>query len=62
MAVSTKMVVFWVVALCRLVQIYQSFRGPFCLHHQGNEWAARKKSVRDKDKNKDKARDKDVSN
>jgi hypothetical protein len=34
MAVSTKMAVFWVVALCSLVEIYQRFRGPCCLHHQ----------------------------
>jgi hypothetical protein len=34
-AVSMKMAVFWVVALCRLVGVYQRFRGPCCLHHQG---------------------------
>jgi hypothetical protein len=27
-AVSTKMAVFWVVALCNLVEVYQRFRGP----------------------------------
>jgi hypothetical protein len=32
-----KMAVFWVVALCSLVEIYQRFRGPCCLHHQGDE-------------------------
>jgi hypothetical protein len=32
-----KMAVFWVVALCRLVQVYQHSRDPYCLHHQGNE-------------------------
>jgi hypothetical protein len=37
-AVSIKMAVFWVVASCRRVQVYQSFRGPCCLHHQGDEW------------------------
>jgi hypothetical protein len=31
MAVSTKMAVFWVVALCSLVEVYQCFRGP-CYH------------------------------
>jgi hypothetical protein len=31
-AVSTKMVVFWVVAPCGLVEVYQRFRGPCCLH------------------------------
>jgi hypothetical protein len=35
MAVSTKMAVFWVVALCSLLEVYQHFRGPYCLHHQG---------------------------
>jgi hypothetical protein len=32
---SRKMVVFWVVAPCSLVEIYQRFRGSCCLHHQG---------------------------
>jgi hypothetical protein len=36
MALSTKMTVFWVVALFRLVEVYQRFRGPCCLHHQDN--------------------------
>jgi hypothetical protein len=31
-----KMAVFWVVAPCSLVEIYQRFRGPCCLHHQGD--------------------------
>jgi hypothetical protein len=35
-AVSTKMAVFWVVAPCSLVEVYQRFRGPFCLQHQGD--------------------------
>jgi hypothetical protein len=35
-AVGTKMAVFWVVAPCSLVG-YQRFRGPCCLHHQGDE-------------------------
>jgi hypothetical protein len=34
-AVSTKMAVLWVVATCSLVEVYQRFRGPCCLHHQG---------------------------
>jgi hypothetical protein len=29
------MAVFWVVAPCRLVWLYQRFRGLYCLHHQG---------------------------
>jgi hypothetical protein len=36
-AVSTKMAVCWVVAPCRLVRVYRRFRGPYCLHHQGDE-------------------------
>jgi hypothetical protein len=32
-----KMAVFWVVAPCSLVEVYQRFRGPCCLHHQGVE-------------------------
>jgi hypothetical protein len=31
-----KIAVFWVVALCSLVEVYQRFRGPCCLHHQGD--------------------------
>jgi hypothetical protein len=36
-AVSTKMAVLWVVAPCSLVEVYQRFRGPCCLHQQGDE-------------------------
>jgi hypothetical protein len=36
-AVSTKMDIFWVVAPCKLVDVYQRFRGPCCLHHQGDD-------------------------
>jgi hypothetical protein len=36
MAASMKMADFWVVAPCSLVEVYQRFRGPCCLHHQGN--------------------------
>jgi hypothetical protein len=32
---SPKMAVFWVVAPCSLVEVYQRFGGPCCLHHQG---------------------------
>jgi hypothetical protein len=35
------MAVFWVVEPCSLVQVYQRFRGPCCLHHQGDEGAYR---------------------
>jgi hypothetical protein len=33
---SMKMAVFWAVAPCSLVEVYQRFRGPCCLHHQGD--------------------------
>jgi hypothetical protein len=33
--IRTKMAVFWVVAPCSLVEVYKRFRGPCCLHHQG---------------------------
>jgi hypothetical protein len=33
-AVSTKMAVFWVLVTCSLVEVYQRFKGPCCLHHQ----------------------------
>jgi hypothetical protein len=39
-AASMKMIVFWVVAPCSLVEVYQLFRGACCLHHQGNEPAS----------------------
>jgi hypothetical protein len=32
---SMKMVVFWVVAPCCLVEVYRRFRGACCFHHQG---------------------------
>jgi hypothetical protein len=31
------MTVFWVVAPCSLIEVYQRFRGTCCLHHQGGE-------------------------
>jgi hypothetical protein len=31
-----KISVFWFVAPCSLVEVYQRFRGPCCLHHQGD--------------------------
>jgi hypothetical protein len=34
--IHKKMAVFWVVAPCSLVEVYQRFRGPCCLHHQGD--------------------------
>jgi hypothetical protein len=36
-AVSMEIAVFWVVAPCSLVEVYQHFRGPCCLHHQGDD-------------------------
>jgi hypothetical protein len=35
-AMTMKMAVFWVVAPCRLVWVYQLFTGLYCLHHQGD--------------------------
>jgi hypothetical protein len=35
-SVLMKMDVFWVVAPCSLVEVYRSFRGPCCRHHQGD--------------------------
>jgi hypothetical protein len=37
MVVSTKMAVFWVAAPCSLVEVYQHFGGPCCLHYQGDK-------------------------
>jgi hypothetical protein len=34
--ICMKMAVFWVVAPCSLVEVHQCFRGPCCLHHQGD--------------------------
>jgi hypothetical protein len=34
-AVSTKMAFFWVLTPCSLAEVYQRFRRPCCLHHQG---------------------------
>jgi hypothetical protein len=34
---SLKMIVFWVLAPCKLVRVYQRFRGLYCFHHQGDE-------------------------
>jgi hypothetical protein len=31
-----KMTVFWDVASCGLVEVYQHFSGACCLHHQGD--------------------------
>jgi hypothetical protein len=31
------MAVFWVVAPCSLVEVYQRFRDAFCLRHQCDE-------------------------
>jgi hypothetical protein len=32
-----KMAVFWVAAPSSLVEVYQRFRGPCCLHHQAGD-------------------------
>jgi hypothetical protein len=44
-AVSTKMAVFWVVAPCSVVEVYQRFRGPCCLHHQGDGATTQKTAI-----------------
>jgi hypothetical protein len=31
------MAVFWVIAPCSPVEVYRRFRGPYCLHHQGDD-------------------------
>jgi hypothetical protein len=31
------MAVFWVEAPCIPVEVYQCFKGPCCLHHQGDD-------------------------
>jgi hypothetical protein len=36
-AASTKMTVFWNVARCSLVEVYQSFRCAYAFHHRGDE-------------------------
>jgi hypothetical protein len=35
--ICMRMAVFWVVALCSLVEVYHSFRGACCFHHQGDD-------------------------
>jgi hypothetical protein len=44
-AVSTKMAVFWVVEPCSQVEVYQRFRGPCCLHHQGDIATTQKTAI-----------------
>jgi hypothetical protein len=39
MYIYKTMAVFWVVAPCRLVWVYQRFRGLYCLHHHGYIYA-----------------------
>jgi hypothetical protein len=42
---DAEMAVFWIVAQCSLVEVYQRFRGPCCLHHQGDEYFALKMEI-----------------
>jgi hypothetical protein len=37
MVASMKMAIFWIVALCSLLEVYHHFRGPCYLHHQGDD-------------------------
>jgi hypothetical protein len=30
-----KITAFWDIAPCSLIEVYQHFRGAYCLHHQG---------------------------
>jgi hypothetical protein len=32
-----EMAVFWVVEPYSLIEVYHRFRGPCCLHHQGDD-------------------------
>jgi hypothetical protein len=32
-----KMIAFWDIAPCILIEMDRPFRGAYCLHHQGNE-------------------------
>jgi hypothetical protein len=41
-----KMAVFWVVLPCSLVEVYQRFRGPCCLHHQSEVFALMMEAAR----------------
>jgi hypothetical protein len=41
------MAVFWVVVPCSLVEVYQRFRGPCCLHHQGDRQTTRRYNPED---------------
>jgi hypothetical protein len=43
MAASMKMAVFWIAALCSLVEVYQGFRSPSCLHLQDGKQAPLKR-------------------
>jgi hypothetical protein len=46
MVVSMKMTALWDVVWCGLVEVDCGFSGVYCLHHQGDEEAACKKSDR----------------
>jgi hypothetical protein len=41
-----KMAVFWVVAPCSLVEVYQRFRGPCCLHHRPDVHNRRRENLK----------------
>jgi hypothetical protein len=44
-AVRSKMAVFWVVAPCSLVEVYQRFIGLCCLQHQGARATTQKTAI-----------------
>jgi len=41
MAARMKAAVFWKIAPCSFVEVYQRFRDAYCLHHQGDCWEFR---------------------
>jgi hypothetical protein len=44
MVASLKMDAFWDIAPCSLIEVYQHFRGAYCIHHQGNALYPRRQS------------------
>jgi hypothetical protein len=43
-ATSLKTVALWNITPCSLMEVDRCFRGTYCLHHQGHEWALRGKT------------------
>jgi hypothetical protein len=36
-AAGMKMMAFWAIAPCNIVEVYRRFRGAYCFYHQGYE-------------------------